>query len=586
MAHSARRSVVVLVQAAVLAAMLAMPAAVHAADATTSTTIVSSLNPSLRGETVTFTATVRLGDGTPVTVGTVRFGSGPGCGAGFSQEQSARAVDANGVVTWSTHDIFFGTTSIWGCYDGVAGQTLSSGAFVNQTVVAALPTTLSVDPASGPFGGTADLSATLTISGRGTPIAGATVSFSLNGGTSLSATTNASGVATVAGVSLAGLASGRYPSGITAAFAATPTRLASNGSADLTVGPAHEDHLPTVTTVSCGPGPFSYTGDAITPCSVTVTASDGLDLTPDPVYADNVAAGTATASYSYPGDATHEGSADSTTFTIDPADATCDVAGFDGPYDAAAHGATGTCTGIGDEDLSAGLDLGASFSDVPGGTAAWSFTADNYRSQSGEVAIAIGRAPPTVSVTCPGELTYTGLPQTPCSAAVTGAGGLDQPLDVDYTDNVLGPATASATFPGDANHAGDAASTTFLVAYAWSGFLQPVNDTGHEGVGAESRFHAGQTIPAKFVLTDASGNVVTQGDDPTFTRSANRGSCDDMTVAEPVSDVDPSNGSTFAWSGGQYHFNWSTKGLVPGEYRIFANLADGTHRSVDICLTR
>jgi hypothetical protein len=183
-------------------------------------------------------------------------------------------------------------------------------------------------------------------------------------------------------------------------------------------------------------------------------------------------------------------------------------------------------------------------------------------------------------------VTFTGLPQTPCSASVTGAGGLDSPVDVEYADNVLGTASASATFTGDANHDGDAESTTFLVAYAWSGFLQPINDTGHEGVGAESRFRAGQTIPAKFVLSDAFGNVVTQDVDPTFSRSASRGSCDDTTVAESVPDVDPTVGTTFEWSGGQYHFNWSTKGLAPGEYRIFANLADGTRRSVDICLTR
>ena len=29
------------------------------------------------------------------------------------------------------------------------------------------------------------------------------------------------------------------------------------------------------------------------------------------------------------------------------------------------------------------------------------------------------------------------------------------------------------------------------------------------------------------------------------------------------------------WDGSQYHYNWSTKGLTAGEYRIYANLADG-----------
>jgi hypothetical protein len=38
--------------------------------------------------------------------------------------------------------------------------------------------------------------------------------------------------------------------------------------------------------------------------------------------------------------------------------------------------------------------------------------------------------------------------------------------------------------------------------------------------------------------------------------------------------------------GSQYHYNWSTKGLTSGEYRIYANLADGTHRWVDVCLTK
>ena len=42
--------------------------------------------------------------------------------------------------------------------------------------------------------------------------------------------------------------------------------------------------------------------------------------------------------------------------------------GFTGPYDGTAHSATGSCKGIGDVVL-AGLDLGASFTNVPGGTA-------------------------------------------------------------------------------------------------------------------------------------------------------------------------------------------------------------------------
>ena len=47
--------------------------------------------------------------------------------------------------------------------------------------------------------------------------------------------------------------------------------------------------------------------------------------------------------------------------------ATVTVNGYTGTYDAAAHGATGTATGIGGVNLAAGLNLGATFTDVPGG---------------------------------------------------------------------------------------------------------------------------------------------------------------------------------------------------------------------------
>jgi hypothetical protein len=75
---------------------------------------------------------------------------------------------------------------------------------------------------------------------------------------------------------------------------------------------------PTTTVVTCPAGPYTYTGLAQTPCSASVTGA-ALSLTPAPSYADNTAAGTATASYTYVPDANHTGSGDSQTFTIDPA---------------------------------------------------------------------------------------------------------------------------------------------------------------------------------------------------------------------------------------------------------------------------
>src|SRR2546422_4003996 len=49
------------------------------------------------------------------------------------------------------------------------------------------------------------------------------------------------------------------------------------------------------------------------------SGAGSLSLTPDAVYTNNVNAGTATASYTYAGDASHTCSTDSRTFTIDQA---------------------------------------------------------------------------------------------------------------------------------------------------------------------------------------------------------------------------------------------------------------------------
>jgi uncharacterized Zn-binding protein involved in type VI secretion len=79
------------------------------------------------------------------------------------------------------------------------------------------------------------------------------------------------------------------------------------------------DKAASVTTVTINGTPFTYTGSAITPASVTVTGAGSLSLTPAPVYANNTNAGTATASYTFAGDANHLGSSDSKNFTIDKA---------------------------------------------------------------------------------------------------------------------------------------------------------------------------------------------------------------------------------------------------------------------------
>jgi hypothetical protein len=81
----------------------------------------------------------------------------------------------------------------------------------NFSLVATAGTTtsLAVAAASGAYGGTTALSATLTASGTG--VSGKSIAFVLNGNAVGSALTDVSGVASLSNVSLSGIGAGMYP---------------------------------------------------------------------------------------------------------------------------------------------------------------------------------------------------------------------------------------------------------------------------------------------------------------------------------------------------------------------------------------
>ena len=126
----------------------------------------------------------------------------------------------------------------------------------------------------------------------------------------------------------------------------------------------------------------------------------------------------------------------------------------------------------------------------------------------------------------------------------------------------------------------------YSVVYAWNGFLQPINDTAHQIGMTQSKFKLGQTVPVKFVLRDAAGVSVQQTANPNFLMSSNLGGCQSFVTPEAEETLPHSVLPVFTWDGAQYHFNWSTKGLTGGVYRIYAKLADGNQPWVDMCLTK
>src|SRR5207237_3110496 len=160
-------------------------------------------------------------------------------------------------------------------YAGDTKHNTSSG--TTQLTINTLPaTTLTVNAATGTFGGTVDLTATLSSGSSGVSVNNKTITFTLNGTSVGTAPTNTSGVATKTGVSLAGIAIGTYPGGIVATFSGDGTLNGSTGSNTLTVTNASH----TITASAGANGNISPSG------SVTVNdgANQSFTMTPNPGY--------------------------------------------------------------------------------------------------------------------------------------------------------------------------------------------------------------------------------------------------------------------------------------------------------------
>jgi Tol biopolymer transport system component len=105
--------------------------------------------------------------------------------------------------------------------------------------------------------------------------------------------------------------------------------------------------------------------------------------------------------------------------------------------------------------------------------------------------------------------------------------------------------------------------------YAWSGALQPINADG------SSIFKAGSTVPVKFKLIEESAGITNASATLEVTRLSDTISGD---VLENPVDVAPTTGEEFRYDdeSGQYIYNWHTKGLEPGTFKLTIDLGDGT----------
>ena len=360
----------------------------------------------------------------------------------------------------------------------------------------------------------------------------------------------------------------------------TGAKLAAGESSSYSVTVEAPAKAATSTTVTCPDGPFYYTGSAIEPpCTASVTGPAGLSQSLTVSYINNVNAGLATASASYAGNANYEASSSSDTFTINKAATITTVTCSDGPlyYTGSAFEPPCTASVTGPGGLSQSLTVSYT-NNVNAGlaTASASYAGNaNYEASNGSDTFTINKAATSTTVTCAaGPFYYTGVPITPCSATVTGPGGLSQPLTVEYSNNVKdGTASASASYAGTANYEQSSDSETFtIVGWTLGGFYQPVDMNG-----ALNIVKAGSTVPLKFEVSDQSSELTDVAVVDTF--KWGEVSCSAY-VGAAMDDIEQyTSGQTvlrYDTTGGQFIQNWQTPKKAGSCYKVTMTTDSGT----------
>jgi hypothetical protein len=204
--------------------------------------------------------------------------------------------------------------------------------------------------------------------------------------------------------------------------------------------------------------------------------------------------------------------------------------------------------------------------------------------------INIDTVEPTVSVggVVDGATYVIGAVPTPtCGAsdATSGVAGACTGSTTGGTANGVGAFTYTATATDKAGNVGRAtANYTVRYGYGTTLFLQPVNDTAHQTGVSTSVFKAGQTIPMKFQLKNAAGQLIQAGTAPKWLTPV-KGSSMAAAVNETAYSASGDSGSTYRWDGSQYIYNWNTSSSQAGFYwRAGVALDDGQTYYVNIGL--
>lgn len=225
-------------------------------QSTTSTTLTSSLNPSHVGESITLTATVASGFGTPT--GTVSFFDG-------ASLIGTQAMNGGGVATLTTSALTLGSHNIIAVYNGATSFATSQSTTLVQNVIGGITSTTltsSVNPSS--FGQATILTANVNIT-TGSGILTGTVAFK-DGATTIGTASVSGGSASI---TVSNLAIGSHA--LTAVYSGD-TNFNTSTSTNLTQNVVQAT---TTTSLTSSINPTTFGQSTLLTAAIAITSGNG-----------------------------------------------------------------------------------------------------------------------------------------------------------------------------------------------------------------------------------------------------------------------------------------------------------------------
>jgi len=239
------------------------------------------------------------------------------------------------------------------------------------------------------------------------------------------------------------------------------------------------------------------------------------------------------------------------------------------------HSETGATVGSVDVSHTTHTDAGTYSTDY------WFFTGTANYNDIGNTTItdSIAKANQTITWATPAVITVgTPLGGTQLNATVAGVAGGTLPGALTYTPpaGTVLPAGATQTLRVDAaatiNYNTAYKTVSINVNYTFVGFLSPIDN-----LPIVNSVKAGQTIPVKWQLKDAAGNLINDlGSLAASGLQSVRINCDGTATTDPIEELAAPGATLFRFDGTQFIFNWQTTKSWAGTCRLMTvTLKDG-----------